>query len=179
MRVARHVRHALHVLLGSGWCVAIAPDRPLSDGNTCAAVRPQTPLLVCCVQHPGNLLRTADGKLVILDFGLMTEVRRGGLQWCCGGCTSCPVHQAILWSHNRPTPHDCSMHCVRPVVEGTANMNCGAAHCPTRGSLQPLRVTAYPITHAMLAVRSWCCKGLLWLYLDVSHACLPCPACSR
>ena len=24
--------------------------------------------------HPGNLMRTADGKLVILDFGLMTEV---------------------------------------------------------------------------------------------------------
>lgn len=24
--------------------------------------------------HPGNLLRTADGKIVILDFGLMTEV---------------------------------------------------------------------------------------------------------
>lgn len=24
--------------------------------------------------HPGNLLRTADGKLCILDFGLMTEV---------------------------------------------------------------------------------------------------------
>jgi predicted unusual protein kinase regulating ubiquinone biosynthesis (AarF/ABC1/UbiB family) len=29
------------------------------------------------VQHPGNLLRTADGKLVILDFGLMTEVQPG------------------------------------------------------------------------------------------------------
>lgn len=24
--------------------------------------------------HPGNLLRTADGKICILDFGLMTEV---------------------------------------------------------------------------------------------------------
>lgn len=25
-------------------------------------------------QHAGNLLRTADGKICILDFGLMTEV---------------------------------------------------------------------------------------------------------
>ncbi len=24
--------------------------------------------------HPGNLLRTADGKICVLDFGLMTEV---------------------------------------------------------------------------------------------------------
>lgn len=29
--------------------------------------------------HPGNMLRTPDGKLVILDFGLMTQVRG---RWC-------------------------------------------------------------------------------------------------
>ena len=28
--------------------------------------------------HPGNMLRTPEGQLVILDFGLMTEVTKGG-----------------------------------------------------------------------------------------------------
>ena len=28
--------------------------------------------------HPGNMLRTPEGQLVILDFGLMTEVTEGG-----------------------------------------------------------------------------------------------------
>lgn len=27
-----------------------------------------------CSPHPGNMMRTTDGKLAILDFGLMTEV---------------------------------------------------------------------------------------------------------
>ena len=27
-----------------------------------------------CSPHPGNMLRTTDGKLAILDFGLMTEI---------------------------------------------------------------------------------------------------------
>jgi aarF domain-containing kinase len=30
--------------------------------------------LVYSDPHPGNMLRSPDGKLVILDFGLMTEI---------------------------------------------------------------------------------------------------------
>ena len=29
--------------------------------------------------HPGNLLRTADGRICILDFGMMTQVRAQAL----------------------------------------------------------------------------------------------------
>lgn len=32
------------------------------------------PVLFLTDPHPGNLLRTPDGKLCVLDFGLMTEV---------------------------------------------------------------------------------------------------------
>jgi len=33
--------------------------------------------LLAADPHPGNMLRTPDGKLVILDFGLMTQVGTG------------------------------------------------------------------------------------------------------
>lgn len=46
--------------------------------------------------HPGNLMRTHDGKLVILDFGLMTEV--GGLK--CVEVFAC-ARGVILCKHMR------------------------------------------------------------------------------
>jgi tRNA A-37 threonylcarbamoyl transferase component Bud32 len=33
--------------------------------------------------HPGNLMRSNDGRIVILDFGLMTEVGPDGVRLCC------------------------------------------------------------------------------------------------
>jgi predicted unusual protein kinase regulating ubiquinone biosynthesis (AarF/ABC1/UbiB family) len=31
-------------------------------------------MIVSADPHPGNMMRTTDGKLAILDFGLMTEI---------------------------------------------------------------------------------------------------------
>ena len=36
--------------------------------------------------HPGNMLRTPDGRLAILDFGLMTQVRDKHDERCSQGC---------------------------------------------------------------------------------------------
>lgn len=47
---------------------------PFVNVRKCPLQRLTYPLPPSAAQHPGNLLRTADGKIVILDFGLMTEV---------------------------------------------------------------------------------------------------------
>ena len=39
--------------------------------------------------HPGNLIRTTDGQLAILDFGLMTEINdQQVFVWCCLKCSA-------------------------------------------------------------------------------------------
>ena len=78
-----------------GWqdCVApfyvvrVAAGEKLSESNAGDVRELCTTLLNCYLiqlletgflhadPHPGNLIRTPDGKICILDFGLMTEVR--------------------------------------------------------------------------------------------------------
>jgi hypothetical protein len=62
-----------------------AAGQLLPGGFVCAAHSlPCLPPLPAC-SHPGNLLRTPDGKICVLDFGLMTEVRRPGGLLALGG----------------------------------------------------------------------------------------------
>ena len=70
----------LHVML-------VAAGEKLSESNASDVRELCTTLLNCYLiqlletgflhadPHPGNLIRTPDGKICILDFGLMTEVR--------------------------------------------------------------------------------------------------------
>lgn len=62
-----------------------------------------TPALRSTDPHPGNLLRTRDGKLAYLDFGMMGQVDATIRRWVwvgrwAGGCDSLLVGARKLWS---------------------------------------------------------------------------------
>jgi aarF domain-containing kinase len=54
--------------------------------------------------HPGNLMRTHDGKLVILDFGLMTEIKPEHRIALVEFITHLSMDDWELWQHCAPAP---------------------------------------------------------------------------